>query len=209
MWNSPNGILRGLGETDSWKNLKSKISWHCHFKLPFACTKLYILKVADSRRHSLPTGNYIPWQWIYLRYPPPPPTNTQKEKQNCVSDVSIFKSGGGDFMHNAAKMFSFDPNPTRKKSLDLFYLFTLWGKCCRQATDDWMIRWKIFYFHLFCLILHVSGMILHNFNSRLQVDPSCSTLIIHISMTIIHVFMVILQGSRVIIHGCKSDPSHL
>ncbi len=27
--NSPTGILRSLGETDSWKNLKSKISWHC------------------------------------------------------------------------------------------------------------------------------------------------------------------------------------
>ncbi len=31
--NDPNGILRGLGETDSWKNQKSKISWHCRFKL--------------------------------------------------------------------------------------------------------------------------------------------------------------------------------
>ncbi len=29
--NSSNGILRGLGETDSWKNLKSKILWHCPF----------------------------------------------------------------------------------------------------------------------------------------------------------------------------------
>ncbi len=32
IWNCPNGILRGLGETDSWKNHKSKISWHCPFK---------------------------------------------------------------------------------------------------------------------------------------------------------------------------------
>jgi hypothetical protein len=30
--NDPNGILRGLGETDSRKNLKSNISWHCPFK---------------------------------------------------------------------------------------------------------------------------------------------------------------------------------
>ncbi len=30
--NGPNGILRGLGETESWKNQKSKISWHCPFK---------------------------------------------------------------------------------------------------------------------------------------------------------------------------------
>ncbi len=26
------GPLRGLGETNSWKNQKSKISWHCPFK---------------------------------------------------------------------------------------------------------------------------------------------------------------------------------
>ncbi len=37
--NGPNGILGGLRETDSMKkNLKSKISWHCPFKLPSACT---------------------------------------------------------------------------------------------------------------------------------------------------------------------------
>ncbi len=31
-------------------------------------------------------------------------------------------------MRNAAKMFSFDPNPTTaRKSLVLFYLFTLWS----------------------------------------------------------------------------------
>ncbi len=27
--NGPYGLLRGLGETDSWRNLKSKISWYC------------------------------------------------------------------------------------------------------------------------------------------------------------------------------------
>ncbi len=32
IWNGPNGILKGLGETDSWKNHKLKISWHCPFK---------------------------------------------------------------------------------------------------------------------------------------------------------------------------------
>ncbi len=32
--NGSNGILRGLGETDSWKNQKSKISWHCPFDIP-------------------------------------------------------------------------------------------------------------------------------------------------------------------------------
>ncbi len=45
--NGPHGILRGLGETDSWKTLKSKISWYCPFKLPFAHTKLYIVKATD------------------------------------------------------------------------------------------------------------------------------------------------------------------
>ncbi len=47
IWNGPNGILRGMGETYSWKNLKSKISWLCPFKLPFGCTKLYIVKAPD------------------------------------------------------------------------------------------------------------------------------------------------------------------
>ncbi len=32
IWNGPNGILWGWGETDSWKNQKQKISWHCPFK---------------------------------------------------------------------------------------------------------------------------------------------------------------------------------
>ncbi len=31
--NGPNSILRGLGETDSWKKQKSKIPWHCPFKV--------------------------------------------------------------------------------------------------------------------------------------------------------------------------------
>ncbi len=35
--NDPNGILSCLGETDSWKNQKSKISWHCPFKQFFTC----------------------------------------------------------------------------------------------------------------------------------------------------------------------------
>ncbi len=32
IWNGRNGLLRCFGETDSWKNQKSKISWHCSFK---------------------------------------------------------------------------------------------------------------------------------------------------------------------------------
>ncbi len=31
IWNGPNGILWGWRETDSWKNQKKKISWHCPF----------------------------------------------------------------------------------------------------------------------------------------------------------------------------------
>ena len=46
-FNGPTERLRGLGKTDSCKNLKSKISWHCFFKLPFAHTKLYIVKATD------------------------------------------------------------------------------------------------------------------------------------------------------------------
>jgi hypothetical protein len=34
------------------KNLKSKISWHCPFKLSFAYTELYKVKTADTRCHS-------------------------------------------------------------------------------------------------------------------------------------------------------------
>ncbi len=31
--NDPNAIIRGLGESDLWKKLKQKISWHCLFKM--------------------------------------------------------------------------------------------------------------------------------------------------------------------------------
>ncbi len=40
------------------KNLKSKILWHCPFKLPFAWTTLYLGETSYSCCHSLPTGNY-------------------------------------------------------------------------------------------------------------------------------------------------------
>ncbi len=32
IWNGLKGILRGWGETDSWKEPEAKISWHCPFK---------------------------------------------------------------------------------------------------------------------------------------------------------------------------------
>ncbi len=75
----------------------SKISWHCPFKLPFACTKLYKVKTANSRCHSLPIGNYIPWLWIYLKVPPPPNTQTPKL---CKY---ILRAGGGGISHAIRK----------------------------------------------------------------------------------------------------------
>ncbi len=54
-----------MGYSGAWekliheKNLKSKISWHCPFKLSFAYIKLHIVKDTDSDRHSLPTVNYM------------------------------------------------------------------------------------------------------------------------------------------------------
>jgi hypothetical protein len=53
------GYSGAWGELIHEKNLKSKISWHCPFKLPFACKKLYKVKTA-AQCHSLSTGNYIP-----------------------------------------------------------------------------------------------------------------------------------------------------
>jgi hypothetical protein len=73
-------LLRGWGKLIHEKNLKSKILCHCPFKLSFACTKLYKVETADTRCHSLPTGNYIPLLNL-LKGPPPPHTHTR--------DVSI------------------------------------------------------------------------------------------------------------------------
>jgi hypothetical protein len=54
IWNGPHGILRGVEEADSWKKYKIKNLMALSFKLPFACTKLYILEVVDSSCHALP-----------------------------------------------------------------------------------------------------------------------------------------------------------
>jgi hypothetical protein len=54
-----------MGYSGAWreliheKNLKLKISWHCPFKLPFACKELFKVKTA-AQCPSLSTGNYIP-----------------------------------------------------------------------------------------------------------------------------------------------------
>jgi hypothetical protein len=88
-----------MGYSGAWrkliheKNMKSKISWHCPFKLPFACTKLYILEVADSSRHALPM-EIISISHDYEStgpLPPPPHTHT------CVCDIRICQRGGGRF----------------------------------------------------------------------------------------------------------------
>ncbi len=50
--NDPNGILRGLGETDTWKNRKSKISWHCSFK-----------SLLEEKQHSLKSRWAVPSFW--------------------------------------------------------------------------------------------------------------------------------------------------
>jgi hypothetical protein len=82
--------------------LKSQNPWHCPFKLPFACTKLYTLLF-------LPTGKYIHDRIYVLKGPPPPPTHT--------SDVIIFlRAEGRVFTYNTAEMFSCGPNPTRAKN---------------------------------------------------------------------------------------------
>ncbi len=37
IWNDPNGIIMGPGDTDSWKKLKLKISCHTLFNVYFVC----------------------------------------------------------------------------------------------------------------------------------------------------------------------------
>ncbi len=58
--NGPNGILRGSGETDSWKNLKSKISWHCHFKLRIISGYLIIRCVSNRSPTPPPPHPHFP-----------------------------------------------------------------------------------------------------------------------------------------------------
>jgi hypothetical protein len=88
--NGPNGILRGLGETNSWKtwNWKSRGNVPLNFLLHIQNITAK-LKAADSHCQSCQIKSYIPWLWIYLKVPPPH-SHTQKGKQNCVSDVSKF-----------------------------------------------------------------------------------------------------------------------
>ncbi len=95
--------------------LKSKISWHCPFKLPFACKNC-------TRCHSCHWKIY-PWLNL-LKGPPPTHTHT--------TDVSIFNSGGEGFhVKYRGNVLLWPKSDDSKKCLALFYLFTL----CVQATD--------------------------------------------------------------------------
>ncbi len=59
IWNRPNWILRGLGETDSWKNQKSKISWHCPFKVFYFIEVFWRWQMVKIRRHPVAST----WGW--------------------------------------------------------------------------------------------------------------------------------------------------
>ncbi len=83
------------------------------------------VNATDSYRHYLTTVNLIPWLWIYWKVPLSH-TRTQKGKQNCVSDVSKFKSGEGGFLAQCCgNVLLWSKSDDSKKSLVLFYLFTL------------------------------------------------------------------------------------
>jgi hypothetical protein len=47
IWNSSNGIIRGLGETDSWKNQKQKILWHYPFNALYRTSFLIVIWFAE------------------------------------------------------------------------------------------------------------------------------------------------------------------
>ncbi len=63
--NGRKGILRCFGETDSWKNQKSKISWHCPFKTFSPSSGAFVsnvlsLGVSSKRRGWLQQGQRDP-----------------------------------------------------------------------------------------------------------------------------------------------------
>jgi hypothetical protein len=73
--NGLNGILWGWGETDSWKNQKEKISWHCPFKFGWEHLKLIFAEenLAFIITLTLCTICSIcdeKWNTVYCRYPP-------------------------------------------------------------------------------------------------------------------------------------------
>ncbi len=48
IWNDPNATIRGLGEDDSQKNQKQKISWHCLSKRGVLNNFIYIVESAAA-----------------------------------------------------------------------------------------------------------------------------------------------------------------
>jgi hypothetical protein len=88
--NGPNGILRGLGETDSWKKPEAqKISWHC----PFKSWELSIMRTESSCSEScreicqlVTHTRYNSYHFLlFCAHPPPSPNvamnwNTDKKR---------------------------------------------------------------------------------------------------------------------------------
>ncbi len=90
--------------------------------LTFFCMyKIVQVKTADSRCHSLPTGTYI--QWLNLLKGPPPP-HTHKWRRY------ILRVEGGFHGQYRGNVHLWPKSDESKKSLVLFYLFTLWPLPC-------------------------------------------------------------------------------
>ncbi len=105
---------------------KPQISWNSSFKLPFAYIKLHIVKATDSHRHSLPIVNYPISHDCETTLSPPPHTLRKESKIASVTSV-YFKSGGGRFHAQCCgNVLLWPKSDDSKKSLVLFYLFTLW-----------------------------------------------------------------------------------
>ncbi len=49
IWNDPNGMIRGPGDTDSWKKLKLKISCQTLFNVYFVCMYWFCMALAKSK----------------------------------------------------------------------------------------------------------------------------------------------------------------
>jgi hypothetical protein len=82
IWNCPNGILRGLGETDSWKNLKSR----CTVPLNFI---LHIPIVHSESHRSRSTVS------VNLLKGPPPHTHTERKANLRQWRQYILRAEGG------------------------------------------------------------------------------------------------------------------
>jgi hypothetical protein len=135
------------------------------FKLSFACTKLYKVKTADSRCHSLPRGNYIPWLNL-LKGPPPPhthkwrkyilrveggfhmqydgnvllwPKSNERKKAWSSSTCLLYGITFGGFMTVVTPCWNFGPK-TRKIQIKMCVTKQIWGW--------YFLECGIFYLHL-------------------------------------------------------------